>query len=103
MVADPTPTHTYPDKVEKLFDLEHLFFALNVNQTHWTVAHVDLREQMLKYYDSYGIKRGKPELRGIHSFLRDWHQMERQEPMGKFQCFLCSANTPQQDNGEFLY
>lgn len=81
-----------------VFEKDMIIFPININNSHWTCAAVNIRDKRFEYYDSLGGKMKK-----AYSQLRKWLQEEHEAKKGgpidlsDWEDYW-DDNVPQQDN-----
>jgi sentrin-specific protease 1 len=68
-----------------VFALDRILFPVNLNNSHWTLAVVNMRDRRFEYYDSFGgaeptiiqnlrlwLMEESRDKRGIELLLEDW-------------------------------
>jgi hypothetical protein len=97
---------------EDIFEVNKLFFPINVERTHWVLAVADILNQKIEIYDSgsrlYNYKsigkNGVRCLQTIFRYLKDEHLDKKKTPLpnaNRWQLIPCGSDTPQQQNGKF--
>lgn len=75
--TDPKNWHATPRKFD-LFALEHVFFLLHsAESNHFFLAHVDLEQKRLRFYDSMGNSENYKEFANKIRFYLKQHHMDR--------------------------
>jgi sentrin-specific protease 1 len=80
-----------------IFQHSRIFFPINHNNIHWSLAYVDVDKQSITYLDSLGCD-GKDVLKNILHYLKDEHLDKKQNPLPNAWTLL-SPDVPQQTNG----
>ena len=52
-----------------IFDYQKIFIPINLHNSHWTLAVLNLKEQKLQYYDSFYANSGENELKRIQNYF----------------------------------
>jgi hypothetical protein len=96
---------------EDIFEVDKLFFVINVERQHWVLAVIDVTNQKIQMYDSgrrFDYKSiGKDGflcLEILFRYLQDEHLDKRKVPLPnaeRWQLIPCCSNIPQQSNSEF--
>jgi Ulp1 family protease len=97
---------------EDVFEVDKLFFVINVERTHWVLAVADMLNQKIRMYDSGSQlycyqsigKNGISCLQNIFRYLQDEHLDKKKTPLPNANCWQlipCQSDTPQQQNGKF--
>lgn len=84
-----------------LFQLEKVFFPINVGGNHWVCAVAYIQERKIQFYDSLGSS-GARYLQHIWRYLQDEHMDKKQHalPGPAWKLVPCNIDrTPQQLNG----
>jgi hypothetical protein len=95
-----------------IFEVDKLFFVINVERTHWVLAVADMLNQKIQMYDSgssrYAYqsigKNGIRCLQNLFRYLQDEHMDKKKTPLRNANCWQlipCQSDTPQQQNGKF--
>jgi hypothetical protein len=63
-------------KIDDVFELEKIFFPVNIDNTHWCMAAVYPQQKRIQYYDSFG-GRGDRYTSGLKNWLHDEHQAKK--------------------------
>lgn len=82
-----------------IFSLYTIFFPINQDNVHWTLAVVNMKEKCIRYYDSLGGDGNKYLVR-LLLYLVDEHQAKKDKKMDLNGWTLedCANDTPQQHN-----
>lgn len=86
-----------------IFDMEKVFFPINVFRRHWFCAMIDVTQQKIQLFDSGGKCHHRSYLRNILRFLKDEHQEKRNcslPDIDKWVCIGSTSNVPVQENGK---
>ncbi len=84
-----------------IFNLKYIFFPINLNSKHWTVAVIFMEAKRIRYYDSMG-KTDWAKLEGLLQYVKDEYRAKNGKEMDAMEWELvpCKMDTPQQENGE---
>jgi hypothetical protein len=96
---------------EDIFEVDKLFFPINVERVHWVLAVADILNQTIQMYDSgsrlYNYqsigKNGIRCLETLFRYLQDEHLDRKNAPLpntNRWQLIPCQSDTPQQQNGK---
>jgi Ulp1 family protease len=96
---------------EAIFEVDKLFFVVNVQRTHWVLAVADMLNQKIQMYDSWSRlynyqSIGKHGIRCLHNifwYLQDKRCDKKKTPLPNAKCWQlipCQNDTPQQQNGK---
>jgi Ulp1 family protease len=95
---------------EDIFEVDKLFFVINVERAHWVLAVADISNQKIQMYDSgsrYNYKSiGKNGFRCLEilfRYIQDEHLDKKNTPLpnaNHWQLVPCHCDTPQQVNGK---
>lgn len=83
-----------------IFQMDKLFFPINIDNTHWTVAVVDMTNKRIEYYDSYHLP-GKKYVDALFDYLQDEHQTKKGTPLPnkeEWKLIYCISDSPYQTN-----
>lgn len=89
----------YESKIN-IFELRRLYFPINIKDTHWTLAVVDMDAKQIHYYDSMN-KGGHIYMNSLLMWLKDKAEKSNSGnayDMSEWKC-LDEENIPQQING----
>jgi sentrin-specific protease 1 len=97
---------------EDIFEVDKLFFVINVERTHWVLAVADMLNQKIQMYDSgsrlYNYqsigKNGIHCLQNVFRYLQDEHLDKKNTPLpnaSHWQLIPAQNDMPQQQNGKF--
>jgi Ulp1 family protease len=97
---------------EDIFEVDRLFFVVNVERQHWVLAVVDMSNKKIQMYDSgsrrYNYKsigkNGIHCLQNLFRYIQDEHLEKKNAPLpnaNHWQLIPCQSDTPQQSNGKF--
>lgn len=64
--------------VDSILDLDRIIVPINLNNTHWTCAVIDLRGRKFEYYDSMGGRNARC-LESLAAWLKDEYMNKRKE------------------------
>jgi hypothetical protein len=85
-----------------IFQLEHVFFPINITNTHWVAVIAHIQERRLEYYDSMRAINPKFYLNLIFNYLKDEHKATKGglelEHQNLWQLEDCSLFCPKQNN-----
>lgn len=84
-----------------LFEMDKVFFPINISNSHWTMLVVFMKKRKIQYYDSMAAS-GRKYLEAIMRYIKDEHQAKKGTPidMSDWEIVSCKRNeTPQQHNG----
>lgn len=85
-----------------IFEMDKVFCPVNVHNTHWTMAVIDVTAKTITYYDSMGGS-GKRYVDGLYRYLQDEHENKLNSKLPDISEWKCrygnSNNCPQQNNG----
>ncbi len=84
--------------IENIMEFERIFFPVNVNNTHWTLAVVYLHAKRVLYYDSMG-GRGQRYVEGLLRWVVDEAAAKNKIVVNKNEWSLERGVCPQQENG----
>ena len=88
-------------KTFDLFSLNKVFIPINIDDTHWTLAVIDMTNKVIRYYDSSG-GAGREYLGKLLDYVKDeWTHKKRTSPpawMSEWRLIEGSQSTPQQHN-----
>ena len=84
--------------IDNIMELERIFFPVNVNNTHWTLAVVYISEKKVLYYDSMG-GRGQRYVEGLLRWVVDEASTKHKIVVNKSEWSLERGVCPQQQNG----
>ncbi len=59
-------------KIDNVFELERIFFPVNISNLHWCMSVIHIQAKQIRYYDSMGGK-GTTYLCALKRWLRDEH------------------------------
>jgi len=85
---------------KNIFEVERIFFPININNTHWALVVAFMDEKRIQYYDYDSLKRnGTRYLDGIFQYLQDDYKRQFKSDMdtSEWRLVLCTEDTPQQD------
>lgn len=84
----------------KIFEMDKLFFPVNIGDSHWTMVVAHLKEERIQYYDSMSGD-GTPYLRAIQQYVRDESAKQLGEAIDTSGWALVQSqpDMPQQRNG----
>jgi Ulp1 family protease len=97
-------THASNAPGRNIFNLDHLFFLVNLHRSHWTLEYVDVKKKMTYYYDSLAPTDktdGQNFQKKFHKYLRGEHiQVSNKDITGDW-CFVDVGHTkgPKQMDG----
>lgn len=84
-----------------MFDMEKVFFPINLKNTHWTLAVIFMQRKIIRYYDSMA-GAGDRHLKALLQYISDESKAKRGVDIDtrEWELIRCTANnTPQQLNG----
>lgn len=84
-----------------IFNLDKIFFPINVGGVHWVCAVVFMLEKRIQFYDSMGGS-GMDYMKDLMRYLKDEHQAKKGSPLpdeDKWRLVPCTSDTPMQQNG----
>ncbi len=87
-------------KIHNIFDLERIFFPINISNLHWCMSVVHVQAKKIRYYDSMGGK-GTTYLCALKQWLGDEHRTK----LGcgwndaSWEMIPTTNDVPQQKNG----
>jgi hypothetical protein len=95
-----------------IFEVDKLYFVINVERQHWVLAVVDISNQKIQMYDSGSQKynyqsigvNGILCLQNLFRYLQDEHLDKKKTPLpnaNHWQLIPCQSDTSQQQNGKF--
>ena len=89
---------------EDIFNLDKLYFPINVNGVHWVLGVVSVTDKTICIYDSMNGGDLRHWLETIWSYLRDEHEAKRSKPLNRKEWSLLHqpTDTPIQNNGKSL-
>jgi Ulp1 family protease len=85
-----------------LFQLNKIFFPINVGGAHWICVVAFMREKRIETFDSLGGS-GTIYMEAIWKYLQDEHLDKKKAPLpdvDKWMLVKTQTNTPRQENGE---
>jgi Ulp1 family protease len=92
-----------------IFTQRRLIFPINKTGSHWMLACVLFDSKEIRYYDSMCpsdtplTKWIKKRLFGIAQYIEDEYQRKLESAFDWSRWKIVHCNTPQQENGEFLF
>ena len=87
-----------------IFNLDKIFFPINVGRMHWVCAVAFIQEKRIQFYDSMGAD-GRAYLEHIFRYLQDEHMDKKKCPLPDIDEWLlveCTHDTPRQGNGKMI-
>ena len=84
-----------------IFEMDKLFFPINVGRDHWILVVVYMQERRIQCYDSMGSP-GTEYVQAIFTYLQDEHETKHgypMEDMATWRLVACTADTPRQRTG----
>jgi len=87
-----------------IFNLNKVFFPINVARMHWVCAVAFIQEKKIQFYDSFGSP-GTEYLDHIFRYLQEEHQDKKKCPLpdiDQWKLVECTRDTPTQGNGQLL-
>jgi sentrin-specific protease 1 len=84
-----------------IFNLDKIFFPINVSRMHWVCAVVFMQQKKVQFYDSMG-DGGMYHLKAIFRYIQDEHQAKEGAPLPDADAWTlvpCLSDTPRQKNG----
>ena len=84
--------------IDSIMEFERIFFPVNVNNTHWTLAVVYIFAKRVLYYDSMG-GRGQRYVEGLLRWVVDEAAAKNKVVVNKSEWSLERGVCPQQENG----
>ena len=84
-----------------IFNLDRIFFPVNVGGMHWTVAVAFMQEKRIQFFDSM-CGSGIEYLEALFRYIKDEHKAKKGSPLpdeDEWELVECSPDTPQQENG----
>jgi hypothetical protein len=87
-----------------IFNLKYIFFPINLNNRHWTVAVIFMEAKRIQYYDSMG-KTDWAKMEGLLQYVKDEYRVKNGKEMDEMDAIewklvSCKKDTPRQENGE---
>ena len=84
-----------------VFNLKYIFFPINLNNKHWTVAVIFMEAKRIQYYDSMG-HTDMAKLERLLEYVKDEYRAKNGKEMDAMEWGLvpCKMDTPRQENGE---
>lgn len=95
------PLHTGKD----IFNLDKIFFPINVGGSHWICAVAFMQEKRIQMYDSF-YGSGHDYLRHILQYLKDEHLDKKKSPLPNPEEWVLvptQPDTPKQANCEYIH
>ena len=83
-----------------IFQLEKIFFPINLSNQHWVCAVAYMQKKRIQFYDSMG-GRGQSYLENIFRYLQDEYRDKKQCVMpnvDEWELVPCTSDTPRQRN-----
>jgi sentrin-specific protease 1 len=87
-----------------IFKLEKIFFPINQNNMHWTLAVAFMKQKRIQFYDSMGGD-GMVYLKDIFQYLQDEHREKKGcalPDLDQWTLAPCTKDTPRQLNGTYI-
>jgi len=84
-----------------IFNLDRIFFPVNVGGMHWTVAVAFMQEKRIQFFDSM-CGSGIEYLEALFRYIKDEHKAKKGSPLpdeDEWELVECRPDTPQQENG----
>ena len=84
-----------------IFQLDKLFFPVNITRTHWALVTVFMEDKRIQFYDSMGAA-GTESLEAIFQYIQQEHLTKLGYPLEDTQAWqlvACTDDTPRQGNG----
>jgi sentrin-specific protease 1 len=83
-----------------VFNLKYIFFPINLNNKHWTVAVIFMEAKRIQYYDSMG-HTDMAKLERLLEYVKDEYRAKNGKEMDAMEWELvpCKMDTPPQENG----
>ena len=84
-----------------MFALDLLFIPINIDNMHWVLAVVFMKERVIRYYDSMG-DTDRSKLEGLLQYLKDEHKARKGTELDESEWTLmpCTMDTPRQRDGK---
>lgn len=83
-----------------IFRFKYVFCPINLDNSHWTMAIIFMKERRIQYYDSFG-GTDERKLKGLLQYLKDEHKAKKgKELEGEWKLVGCPEDSPRQMNGE---
>jgi Ulp1 family protease len=85
-----------------IFNLDKIFFPVNVGRTHWVVVVAFMQEKRIQFFDSFGDS-GRDWMEAVFLYIKDEHIDKKKCPLpdeDKWVLVPCVRGTPRQLNGE---
>ncbi len=91
---------TQKAKIDNVFDLEMIFFPVNISNLHWCMSVIHVQAKQIRYYDSMGGK-GTTYLCALKQWLRDEHRTKLGYDWDDtgWEVIPTTSDVPQQKNG----
>ena len=70
----------WTQKLGDIFDMDKVFVPINIGNSHWTVAVIDMTNKRIEYFDSKHDP-GKKYVEALFQYLKDEHQRKKGEPL----------------------
>ena len=84
-----------------IFNLDKIFFPVNVGRTHWVVTVAYMQEKRIQFYDSFGDS-GNEWMEAVFRYIKDEHMDKKKSPLpdeDSWELVPCVRGTPRQLNG----
>ncbi|KAG0140092.1 hypothetical protein CROQUDRAFT_383682 [Cronartium quercuum f. sp. fusiforme G11] len=81
-----------------LFQKDVIIFPVNINNTHWTCAAINLRQKRFEFYDSMG-NENRHVLDNLKDYIQNEHLAKRKVELDTLDWDYCYTKPPQQNNG----
>lgn len=85
-----------------IFELDKLFFPINIKNNHWACAVIFIQEKRIQFYDSIGGD-GTYYMRALLDYVKDeWRRKTQGQDLpnvSEWKLVSTNINTPRQENG----
>lgn len=75
-----------------IFDYDMIFFPLHIHKVHWALGCLDMKSNLVFYFDSLGNDDGHEFFTHIIQYLQDEHQDKKKAPLPSARKWLWAGN-----------